>query len=300
MAEVLEGLKDVLQDHGRRDPADRLRLGRNGSGRHQHRATRRQGDRVGRGRLRPPLDPHLPGVRHRGRAARDSLGHGGRSGRRRAAAHGASRRGRGVCHAAGEQHRRGPRHRSARHELWPRRRALLVVDAISGAGSLPCYTDRWQIDLVVVGSQKALMLPPGLAVVAVSPKAWRQIDRIAPQAFYFNLKHYRQMLPETPWTPAITLVVGLAESLRQIRSDRHRRVLGAVRDAGPGHPGGSRGAGAHGVCRAAGGGFDRGAQAGRGGNGHAAGPARRAVRHQAGQRARQAEGADFSHWALWG
>ena len=96
--------------------------------------------------------------------------------------------------------------------------ALLVVDAISGAGSLPCHTDRWQIDLLVVGSQKALMLPPGLAVIAVSQKAWRQIDAIAPQAFYFNLKHYRKALPETPWTPAISLVVGLAESLRQIRS----------------------------------------------------------------------------------
>jgi aspartate aminotransferase-like enzyme len=98
--------------------------------------------------------------------------------------------------------------------------ALLVVDAISGAGSTPCHTDRWNIDVLVVGSQKALMLPPGLAFVAVSPKAWRQIDSIQPQAFYFNLKHYRQMLAgaETPWTPAITLVVGLAETLRQIRA----------------------------------------------------------------------------------
>jgi serine---pyruvate transaminase len=96
--------------------------------------------------------------------------------------------------------------------------ALLVVDAISGAGSLPCWTDRWQIDLLVVGSQKALMLPPGLALIAVSEKGWRQIDAIEPQAFYFNLKHYRKMLPETPWTPAISLVIGLAETLREIRA----------------------------------------------------------------------------------
>ena len=68
------------------------------------------------------------------------------------------------------------------------------------------------------------MLPPGLAVIAVSPKGWRQIDAIEPQAFYFNLKHYRKVLPETPWTPAISLVVGLAETLRQIRSIGIERV----------------------------------------------------------------------------
>jgi serine---pyruvate transaminase len=97
---------------------------------------------------------------------------------------------------------------------------LLVVDAISGAGSIPCHTDAWNLDLVVVGSQKALMLPPGLVAISVSEKAWRQIDSITPQAFYFNLQHYRKMLPanETPWTPAVSLVVGLAETLRQIRS----------------------------------------------------------------------------------
>ncbi|HTU23917.1 MAG TPA: alanine--glyoxylate aminotransferase family protein [Pirellulales bacterium] len=99
--------------------------------------------------------------------------------------------------------------------------ALLVVDAISGAGSTPCYTDRWNVDLLVVGSQKALMLPPGLALVAVSEKAWRQIESIEPAAFYFNLKHYRKMLAgsETPWTPAISLVVALRETLRQIRQE---------------------------------------------------------------------------------
>ncbi|MCX7424348.1 MAG: aminotransferase class V-fold PLP-dependent enzyme [Planctomycetia bacterium] len=65
--------------------------------------------------------------------------------------------------------------------------ALLVVDGISGVGVMESRTDAWGIDLLVVGSQKALMVPPGLAFVAVSPKAWRQIESIEPQAFYFDL-----------------------------------------------------------------------------------------------------------------
>ena len=96
---------------------------------------------------------------------------------------------------------------------------LLVVDAISGAGAMPCRTDAWGIDLLVGGSQKALMVPPGMAFLAVSPKAWRQIESIDRQAFYFDLLAYRKALaaPDTPYTPAIALVGALAESLRQIR-----------------------------------------------------------------------------------
>ena len=74
MAEVLAGLKYVLQTDGDVIVLTASGLGRHGSGRHQHRAARRQGDRAGRGRLCPALDAHLPGVRHRGRAARNSLG----------------------------------------------------------------------------------------------------------------------------------------------------------------------------------------------------------------------------------
>ena len=100
--------------------------------------------------------------------------------------------------------------------------ALFVVDAISGAGVVECRTDDWGIDVLVVGSQKALMLPPGLAFLAVSPAAWKQIDSIEPQAFYFNLNHYRRKLlegPDTPWTPAHTLVAALAENLRDLRDE---------------------------------------------------------------------------------
>jgi serine---pyruvate transaminase len=104
---------------------------------------------------------------------------------------------------------------------------LWVVDAISGAGAMPCLTDEWHIDVLVVGSQKALMIPPGLAFVAVSEAAWQQMDRVEPQAFYFDLKLHRAKLrgskpgagPDTPWTPAHTLVAGLAESLKLIRDE---------------------------------------------------------------------------------
>ena len=191
------------------------------------------------------LDAHLPGVRHRGRPARDSLGPGGRSGRRRPAAQ-ASIPTRWRC--LPRCWRAAPAwctmsKRSA--GWWPRRRRLLVVDAISGAGSLPCHTDRWKIDVLVVGSQKALMLPPGLAIDRGQPESLAANRRHrSRRPFISTCKHYRKMLPETPWTPAISLVVGLAESLRQIRSIGIERVWARVRDAGPGHPGGGRGAGA--------------------------------------------------------
>jgi aspartate aminotransferase-like enzyme len=99
--------------------------------------------------------------------------------------------------------------------------ALWVVDGISGAGAMRCLTDQWHIDVLVVGSQKALMTPPGLAFLAVSPAAWSQIERAEPQAFYFDLKWHRAKLPgpDTPWTPAQSLVAGLAESLKLIRAE---------------------------------------------------------------------------------
>ncbi len=65
--------------------------------------------------------------------------------------------------------------------------ALLVVDGISGVGAMECRTDAWGIDVLVVGAQKALMTPPGLAFLAVSPAAWKQIESIHRPAFYFDL-----------------------------------------------------------------------------------------------------------------
>ena len=131
-------------------------------------------------------------------------------------------------------------------KVLARSKTLFVVDAISGAGVMELRTDDWGIGVLVVGSQKALMMPPGLAFLAVSEAAWRQIDSFQSPAFYFDLKKYREKLrgpaagdgPDTPWTPANTLIVGLAESLRQIRAQgieqiwqRARVLSGATRAA---------------------------------------------------------------------
>jgi aspartate aminotransferase-like enzyme len=116
--------------------------------------------------------------------------------------------------------------------------ALFIVDAISGLGVVECRTDDWNIDVCVTGSQKALMLPPGLAFVAVSDKAWRKIENNDARLFYFDLKKYRAKLkdPDTPFTPANTLVRALRVSLKKLCEEgienvwaRHARVAAACR-----------------------------------------------------------------------
>jgi aspartate aminotransferase-like enzyme len=105
--------------------------------------------------------------------------------------------------------------------------ALFVVDGISGAGVMECRTEEWGIDVLVVGSQKALMLPPGLAFLAVSQAAWERMDRVPQQSFYFDLKSYRKKLhdgPDTPYTPAHTLIAALAQNLRAIRAEGMEKI----------------------------------------------------------------------------
>jgi aspartate aminotransferase-like enzyme len=101
--------------------------------------------------------------------------------------------------------------------------ALLLVDAISGLGAMECRTDEWHIDICVTGSQKSLMLPPGLAFVSVSDKAWQQIEKNpSPPTFYFDLRKTRaslQQTGDTPFTPAHTLVYALKISLKRIREE---------------------------------------------------------------------------------
>jgi aspartate aminotransferase-like enzyme len=98
--------------------------------------------------------------------------------------------------------------------------ALLIADCITSAGSLPLKMDDWGVDIVGMGSQKALMLPPGLAFAAVSPKAWKVIDTITPPTFYLNLKAYKKSLADSdvPYTPAVTLIRGLAVALEMIHA----------------------------------------------------------------------------------
>jgi serine---pyruvate transaminase len=100
--------------------------------------------------------------------------------------------------------------------------ALLLVDAISGLGAMEYRGDEWHVDVCATGSQKALMLPPGLAFLSVSDKAWKQIDKNpSPRVFYFDLKKARDKVEgnDTPYTPAHTLVQALRVSLKKIREE---------------------------------------------------------------------------------
>ena len=123
--------------------------------------------------------------------------------------------------------------------------ALLIVDGISGLGVMECRMDDWGVDVVVTGSQKALMLPPGLAFISLSSRAWKRVDSLyqgpsSPKAFYFDLRKYRDNLAgnDTPFTPANTLVRALRLSLKRLREEgiencwkRHARMAKSARAA---------------------------------------------------------------------
>jgi aspartate aminotransferase-like enzyme len=98
-------------------------------------------------------------------------------------------------------------------------KTALVVDAITGLGVMEMPTNQWHLDVVIGGSQKALMIPPGLAFAAVSPKAWSLIETARSSKFYFDFQKERKnnAKGESSYTPAITLVVALREALRYIR-----------------------------------------------------------------------------------
>jgi aspartate aminotransferase-like enzyme len=95
------------------------------------------------------------------------------------------------------------------------RDVLLVVDAISGAGAMKLETSAWGVDVVVVGSQKALALPPGLAFVAVNARAWERVEASKSPRFYFDLRRERkaQTGGESAFTPAISHVIALKAAL---------------------------------------------------------------------------------------
>ncbi len=96
--------------------------------------------------------------------------------------------------------------------------AVLVVDAISGLLAEDCQTDAWGVDVVVSGSQKALMLPPGLAFASVSEKASKLVEQAKCPRFYFDWRQYQKALADddTPFTSSVSLVVALDEALKLI------------------------------------------------------------------------------------
>ena len=115
---------------------------------------------------------------------------------------------------------------------------LFFVDAITALGVWDIQPERDGIDFLAVGSQKALMLPPGLGFCSVSDKAWARSEKAGSPQYYFDLKRERksQQKNQTAFTPAVTLMTGLAESLRLMRAEgleamfaRHARLAAATR-----------------------------------------------------------------------
>jgi aspartate aminotransferase-like enzyme len=98
--------------------------------------------------------------------------------------------------------------------------AIFIVDAITGLGTMPLDIDRWGIDVLIGGSQKSFMIPPGLAFMSISPKAWALGETSNLPRYYFNLKKEKKNAAngESSWTPATSLLLALGESLKYIKS----------------------------------------------------------------------------------
>jgi aspartate aminotransferase-like enzyme len=116
--------------------------------------------------------------------------------------------------------------------------ALFVVDAISALVAHDIRTDEWGIDVMIGGSQKGVMLPPGLAFVSVSDKAWKMADAAKTPKFYFNFKKERENLAknQTNFTSAVTLIIGLNSCIKMLQEEgldkvfaRHDRLARATR-----------------------------------------------------------------------
>jgi len=97
--------------------------------------------------------------------------------------------------------------------------ALCIVDAITGLGTMPLDIDGWGLDIVIGGSQKAFMIPPGLAFISVSPKAWAQNETARLPRLYFDLRREKKMADrgESAWTPNVSHILALAEALAYIK-----------------------------------------------------------------------------------
>ncbi len=110
---------------------------------------------------------------------------------------------------------------------------LLIVDSVSGMGSLPCPVDTWDLDVVVSGSQKGWMVPPGLAFMSMSPRAWEAAARATAPRYYFDAARARdaQAKGQTPWTPALSLFYAMDVALAALEQEgweqvyaRHARI----------------------------------------------------------------------------
>ncbi len=118
--------------------------------------------------------------------------------------------------------------------------ALTIVDAVSGLGASEFRMDDWGYDVVVTASQKVLAAPPGVAMVAVSPRAWTAIEASSSPRFYFDLVKAREFARQgqTPWTPPVSILFALDAALAHYHSEgaqsvqhRHEMYAHAIREA---------------------------------------------------------------------
>ncbi len=117
---------------------------------------------------------------------------------------------------------------------------VFVVDAVSSLAAVPCRMDEWKIDVVLTGSQKALMLPPGLSFISFSDKAWAKAADSNLPKYYFDIKKYKKSVAKSdfPFTIPVSLVVGLQRSLQMIKNitiekvwEEHHKRAEATRKA---------------------------------------------------------------------
>lgn len=118
--------------------------------------------------------------------------------------------------------------------------ALSVVDGITSICAMPCKTDEWYIDVLISGSQKGFMIPPGLSFLTANERAMKVYEKCKYPSFYFDWNSYKKAVKNdtTPFTPAVNLIVGLNKALKMIKdegieniNERHKRHATALRAA---------------------------------------------------------------------
>jgi aspartate aminotransferase-like enzyme len=116
--------------------------------------------------------------------------------------------------------------------------ATVIVDSVSGLGASPFTMDAWGFDIVVTASQKALAVPPGMAMVAVGPRAWQRMAQSKAPSFYLDLQKARSFadLGQTPWTPPVSIAYAIDVALERYHRrgtahafERHARYAEAIR-----------------------------------------------------------------------
>ena len=105
--------------------------------------------------------------------------------------------------------------------------AVSVVDGVTSVGAIECKMDEWGIDVLISGSQKGFMIPPGLAFLAASEKAFKMHEQCKHPSFYFDWSAYRKSVRanSTPYTPAVNLIVALNEALKMMKKDGLENIL---------------------------------------------------------------------------